>query len=218
MQQKLILKIYKICKKLQKNQKIEMDSNKIFVIMGKSASGKDTSLRKLVSDKNVETITSYTTRPMRPGEVNGIDYRFVNNFEFLWKLIKGEFIESQYYESYVNDKPVIWFYGMPKLSHLVEHTGFAVILETRGLLELRERIHNNIYPIYLDVPQEIRKHRFKNRLGNEKPFPEKEYLKREEVDAEIFKESTLNSIEGLKRFSNNEDAENYIIENTKGHY
>ena len=51
---------------------------KIYYIMGKSASGKDTIYRRLMEDKTFafHTLVPYTTRPMRSTEVNGRDYLF----------------------------------------------------------------------------------------------------------------------------------------------
>ena len=51
---------------------------KIFFVLGKSCSGKDTIFKKLKEDRelNLNTVTGYTTRPMREGEINGVEYFF----------------------------------------------------------------------------------------------------------------------------------------------
>ena len=53
---------------------------KIYYIMGKSASGKDTIYRRLMEDKTFafHTLVPYTTRPMRSTEENGRDYFFTD--------------------------------------------------------------------------------------------------------------------------------------------
>ena len=53
---------------------------KIFYLMGKSSSGKDTMFKKLIEDKTLglKTIVGYTTRPMREGECDGVEYFFVD--------------------------------------------------------------------------------------------------------------------------------------------
>ena len=52
---------------------------KIFYVMGKSASGKDTIYKKLHSRMpELKTVTMYTTRPIRDGEHNGVEYFFVD--------------------------------------------------------------------------------------------------------------------------------------------
>ena len=53
---------------------------KIFLLMGKSTSGKDTIYKSLISDKNLnlKKVVLYTTRPMRDGECDGVQYFFKN--------------------------------------------------------------------------------------------------------------------------------------------
>lgn len=54
---------------------------KIFYVMGKSASGKDTIYKRLHSRMpELKTVTMYTTRPIRDGEQNGVEY-------FLWTVL-----------------------------------------------------------------------------------------------------------------------------------
>ena len=54
--------------------------SKIFFVLGKSCSGKDTIFRYLKNNKelNLKTIVGYTTRPMREGEQEGVEYHFVS--------------------------------------------------------------------------------------------------------------------------------------------
>lgn len=51
---------------------------KIFCLMGKSACGKDSICKQILSDKNLplKTLVPYTTRPIRDGETNGVEYYF----------------------------------------------------------------------------------------------------------------------------------------------
>ena len=51
---------------------------RIYCIMGKSSSGKDTIYKKLAEDADlpVKTLVPYTTRPMRDGETDGVEYYF----------------------------------------------------------------------------------------------------------------------------------------------
>jgi len=66
----------------------------VFVISAPSGTGKTTLIREIL--KRVPGLTysvSYTTRPPRPGEVDGVDYRFVTREQFLEMVKKGEFLE-----------------------------------------------------------------------------------------------------------------------------
>ena len=53
---------------------------KLFVVMGKSATGKDTIYKEIVKRNNMNLlpVVMYTTRPIREGEVNGREYNFVD--------------------------------------------------------------------------------------------------------------------------------------------
>ena len=53
--------------------------SKIFYVMGKSSSGKDTVYKRLREyNPELRTIVPYTTRPVREGETDGVEYFFVN--------------------------------------------------------------------------------------------------------------------------------------------
>ena len=73
---------------------------KIFYVMGKSASGKDTIYKKLHSRMpELKTVTMYTTRPIRDGEHNGVEYFFVDR-SYLEQCRKdGILIECRTYDT-----------------------------------------------------------------------------------------------------------------------
>jgi guanylate kinase len=67
---------------------------KVFVITGPSGVGKGTLIRSLLQQvPTLEVSVSATTRPPRPGEVDGVDYHFLSEEEFDRRLAKGAFIE-----------------------------------------------------------------------------------------------------------------------------
>ena len=64
----------------------------VFIISAPSGSGKSTLVHRLL--KAVPGLTfsiSYTTRPPRPSETNGVDYIFISRAEFPVRLSQGEF-------------------------------------------------------------------------------------------------------------------------------
>lgn len=74
---------------------------KIFYIMGKSASGKDSIFKILISDKslNLKTVIMYTTRPPRRGEEDGREY-FFRDEAFLRRMeFEDKVIESRTYDT-----------------------------------------------------------------------------------------------------------------------
>jgi len=66
----------------------------LFVLSSPSGAGKSTIARKLLKDEpELGMSVSYTTRPMRPGEVNGVDYHFVDLETFRAMVANHEFLE-----------------------------------------------------------------------------------------------------------------------------
>ena len=55
---------------------------KVFCIIGRSGVGKSTLERKVSERLNFKRLISCTTRPMRGGEKEGIDYYYINNDDF----------------------------------------------------------------------------------------------------------------------------------------
>jgi guanylate kinase len=67
----------------------------LFIVTAPSGAGKTSLVRALLAaDSQVRLSISYTTRPMRPGEVGGVDYHFVTDAHFLSMLEEGDFLES----------------------------------------------------------------------------------------------------------------------------
>jgi len=98
---------------------METNDNKIkrkglmFVLSSPSGAGKTSLSRKLLElDDELFLSISYTTRPPRPGEIDGEDYFFINNDDFALMQEKNEFLEYA--------KVFDYYYGTPK--KLVEKT------------------------------------------------------------------------------------------------
>ena len=72
-----------------------MKKGKLFIIIAPSGAGKTSLVAELVKrNKNIRVSISHTTRPLRPGEQDGIDYYFIDKSEFLEMLSDGDFLES----------------------------------------------------------------------------------------------------------------------------
>ena len=76
-------------------------SDKPLMVIGPSAVGKDTMINRLKSKypNVIHKLPSYTTRPMRSGEIDGVDYYFVTKEEFIQMKRKGELIGIQEYNN-----------------------------------------------------------------------------------------------------------------------
>ena len=73
---------------------------KIYCLMGKSATGKDTIYKKLlIKAPELKTITTYTTRPMRSGECDGVEYFFTDEAGLNKLKEEGKVIECRTYDT-----------------------------------------------------------------------------------------------------------------------
>ena len=74
---------------------------KIYCIMGKSYTGKDTLFKKILGDESLslKTIVPYTTRPVRAGEKNGVEYFFCDEKKVEELEREGRIIELRAYDT-----------------------------------------------------------------------------------------------------------------------
>ncbi|MBQ8030960.1 MAG: guanylate kinase, partial [Butyrivibrio sp.] len=74
---------------------------KIFLLMGKSTSGKDTIYRNLIEDESLflKKVVPYTTRPQRSGETDGVQYFFKTEEEYQDLKRNGQIIEERTYHT-----------------------------------------------------------------------------------------------------------------------
>lgn len=103
----------------------------LVVLVGKSGSGKDTIARELIKNEDFLPMVSTTTRPMREGEVDGVDYNFVSKEVFGNTIMEDGFLEYRKYKTINNGKPDLWFYGTPK-AELDEKENYIKIADIDG--------------------------------------------------------------------------------------
>ncbi len=121
-------------------------NNKI-VICGKGGSGKDYLRAKLVS-KGYRANISYTTRPIREGEVPGVDYWYVDDNEFANMIHDNCFIEYQKFNG--------WMYGTTRQQFIIND---VFIMTPTGVNSLSEKDRKGVLVIYLDIADNIRYNR-----------------------------------------------------------
>lgn len=133
------------------------------ILLGKTASGKDTILNKLVSDHGYKKMVTYTTRPIRPGEIQGITYHFMSQDEFFDKIDNSFFLEHKVYHTEVGD----WHYGSAKedFEKADDHT--IVILTPDGYRDFLQACPNKPHiSIYINSNIETIKKRLIKRGDN----------------------------------------------------
>lgn len=107
------------------------------VLMGKSASGKDTIKNELIEKHGFHPIVTYTTRPMRDGEVDGVTYHYISDEEFKQKIEDGFFAEYKTYLAKVGvGQYEKWYYGTSKESLENADENTVVVLTPDGVRDI----------------------------------------------------------------------------------
>ena len=132
-------------------------AKKIFALLGYMSVGKDTILKQVLKDiDDVKPIISTTTRPMRKGETEGVEYYFIDDTEFFRR--GTDFVEQRIYHTKVKEngveKEATWRYGIER-TELEKDDYLIVIVDSVGYKELKNYVGNNkIVPIFISAPQE----------------------------------------------------------------
>lgn len=124
--------------------------NKVLILLGKMCSGK-TTLANALSSYGYKRIVTYTTRPMREGEVNHVDYHFVSDKEFK-DMIDNDLLAE--YTSY-DAKFGHVYYGSAAEDYekLKNEEKKVIVLNPYGLdMIIRNSIPN--FSVYLDVDED----------------------------------------------------------------
>ena len=129
---------------------------KIFCIIGKSSTGKDTIYQRLLDREDLafQQIVSYTTRPIRAGEVDGIEYHFCTKEEKDELLQQGKVIEIRSY----NTCHGVWDYFTVDDEHLdLSKNNYLIIGTIESFVKIREYYSADVViPIYIEVEDGVR--------------------------------------------------------------
>jgi len=145
---------------------------KRIVICGPTCAGK-TFLRKRLEEKGFHFDVSYTTRPRRPGEIDGVHYKFIKQDAFEFSVKMGLYYEYVEYNGYG--------YATGKEEW---GTSDCFIMETDGIKNIDKTSRKKTFIIYLNPPIKVRKERM---LG-ERAWSEEEANKRLKTDKKKFKD------------------------------
>jgi guanylate kinase len=136
-----------------------MNKGKLYIIAAPSGAGKTSLVKKIVAELDQLSVSvSHTTRTMRPGEIHGKDYFFVNLDEFKQMIADHAFLEhAQVFDN---------FYGTAQLSVAQQlDNGIDVILEIdwQGAQQVRKSLPNSISIFILPPSIEVLLKRLEDR-------------------------------------------------------
>lgn len=190
----------------------------IYYMMGKSASGKDTLFQLLLGESGLplKTVVLYTTRPMRAGERDGVEYFFCGEEQVREFESQGKIIELRAYQTVHG----VWKYFTAADDQMdLEGQSYLMIGTLESYLKIREYYgKERVIPIYIEVEDGERLQRALEReRAQEKPRYE-ELCRRFLADAKDFSEENLRAAGITKRFTNEvledtlREIKSYIIE------
>ena len=186
---------------------------KIFVVMGKSASGKDTVYKRLIQDKTLalKTVVPYTTRPIRAGETDGVEYYFVTDKQWAAWMSEQKIIESRTYHTMLGD----WHYFTAADGQIqLDKHNYILI----GTLEAYKQIRayfgeETVVPVYIELEDGERLQRALNRERQQNSPRYDELCRRFLADMEDFSEENIRQCGIIKRYQN-DTLENCVQEIT----
>lgn len=131
----------------------------MILLIGKTASGKDTILNEIVK-LGYKKLVTYTTRPMRTGEVDGVNYHYISRENFLSKEANGFFAETTSYNVASGDT---WYYG----SAIEDYDKDKVmIVNPDGIKQISKIQSLNPVVFYIQADEDVIRHRLSKRGDN----------------------------------------------------
>lgn len=189
---------------------------KIIYIMGKSSAGKDTIYKILKEKIDVKPYVLYTTRPIRTGEKEGVDYNYLTDEEMkqYFQDENSKVIESRTYNTVYGP----WTYATildNQFSSKKDLLMTGTLESYNALLKYFQNKKNiEIIPIYIEVDDGVRLERALKREREQSNPKYIELCRRFIADSQDFSEENINKSGIKKRFQNNklDDCVNEIVD------
>ena len=163
---------------------------KIIALIGKAGSGKDTIMKKVLAAHplGINEIISCTTRPKRDNEVEGINYFYLTNDQFTYKILNGEMIEATCFNG--------WHYGTSYDTLRSDFINIGVF-NPDGIHALLQDKNIELKVFYINADDKVRMLRQLNREENPNV---NEIVRRFQTDEEDFQD--LEEIKYIKLINN----------------
>ena len=182
---------------------------KIYCICGKSSSGKDTVYKRLLADENLKLnqLVTYTTRPIREGEVNGREYFFIDEAKALALHEVGKIVESRAYNTVFG----IWKYMTVDDGDMeLDKKSYIVIGTLESYVQIRNYFgKDKVVPVMIDVDDGERLERALKRERQQASPKYDEMCRRFLADSADFSEEKVKSA-GIDKVFVNDNLEECI--------
>lgn len=161
-----------------------MEKYKVICLMGEAGSGKDTLLSYVLRAAKDYTheIIHHTTRPMREGEQEGVNYYYCSKSEFAEKVSNGDILEYACF----ND----WFYGTSYDALSKDKVNIGVF-NPKAIRNLLNKSNIELYVFWLQVDP---KERMLRQLNREEHPNVSEIARRFSADEQDFKEIIFGTV------------------------
>ena len=175
---------------------------KIVCLMGKSSTGKDTIYKELLKRKNIafRTVVPYTTRPIRAGEQEGVEYHFTDEEGFQALKAQGKIIEDRAY----NTCHGLWRYFTVDDGKIAQGETDDLLI---GTLEAYQKLvayfgAEKVLPVYVALDDGVRLQRALDREKKQEHPKYEEMCRRFLADSEDFSAEKLKEAGNPKSFYN----------------
>jgi len=147
----------------------------MIILLGKTARGKDT-VQNILLTMGYEKIPTYTTRPMRPGEIAGKTYHYTSEDDFCKKVNEGFFAEHKAYDTVHG----VWRYGCSMESILEAKENDIIILTPAGFRDIQKLLPEHAITVLLDSDELTARERLAKRGDNPKEIDRR--IQQDEID------------------------------------
>lgn len=181
---------------------------KIFYIMGKSASGKDTIYRRILDMfHDLDPIVLYTTRPMRSGETQGKEYHFTTIEKLNNYIDEGKMIEIRTYQTVAGP----WSYATVDDGSFDSERNYLGIGTLESYMKLKQYFGSEkVEPIYIHVDDGMRLERALSREKMQSNPNYAELCRRYLADEVDFSMDNLKKA-GIKEVFVNDDLDSCLL-------
>ena len=176
---------------------------KIICLMGKSSTGKDTIFKRLLSDRGLglRKIVPYTTRPIRAGERNGVEYFFRSEEDFQQLKDQGRIIEDREYHTFHG----LWRYFVADDGQIEKSGNYIMIGTLDAYRNLQDYFGpDRVLPVMIELDDGDRLQRALNRERRQESPKYEEMCRRFLADSEDFSEEKILGAGITKRFVNSD--------------